>query len=125
QSVARHRGVRHLGYVADADLPALYGGARALAFPTYYEGFGLPPLEMLACGGAVLASTAGAVRETVGRQAHLIEPDDLQGWRSAMGRMIVDDDWRAFLRRGAAAVARPYNWQRCASKTFQAYCRVL
>src|SRR6185369_12251922 len=80
---ARHRGVIHLGYVADADLPALYNGARALVYPSHYEGFGLPPLEMLACGGAVLASTAGAVAEVVGSQAHLIAADDFDGWRAA------------------------------------------
>ncbi|HKB38172.1 MAG TPA: glycosyltransferase family 1 protein, partial [Gemmataceae bacterium] len=51
ESEARPRGVLHIGYVAEADLPALYSGARALAFPSLYEGFGLPPLEMLACGG--------------------------------------------------------------------------
>src|ERR1043165_6026869 len=68
-SEARHRNVIHLGYVQDADFPALYGGARALVFPSFYEGFGLPLLEMMACGGAVLASTADAVVEVVGRHA--------------------------------------------------------
>src|SRR5207302_4554300 len=50
---ARHKGVLRLGYVAEEDLGALYNGARALVFPSLYEGFGLPPMEMLACGGAV------------------------------------------------------------------------
>ena len=123
--VARHRHVRHLGYVPDADLPALYNGARALVFPSHYEGFGLPPLEMLACGGAVLASTAGALVETVGRQAHMIEAQDLPGWREAMHRVMSDDDWRDKLRHGTQEVAHPYTWQRCASETFRIYNAVL
>ena len=73
---ARHKSVLHLGYVPESCIPALYGGARALAFPSLYEGFGLPPVEMLACGGAVLASTAPAIAETVGAKAHLIHAED-------------------------------------------------
>src|SRR5262249_36572360 len=100
---ARHRGVLHLGYLADKYLPAVYNGARALAFRWLYEGFGLPPVEMLACGGAVLASTAGAVVETAGAQAHCIEPHDLDGWRRALWRVLTDDDWWQGLRAGATA----------------------
>jgi glycosyltransferase involved in cell wall biosynthesis len=118
---ARHRGVVHLGYVPDALLPALYNGARALAYPSWYEGFGLPPVEMLACGGAVLASTAGAVAETVGGQAHLMDPADLAGWRDALRRVCTDDDWWNELRRGAAAAAAGFTWERCAADTLHVY----
>jgi alpha-1,3-rhamnosyl/mannosyltransferase len=118
---ARHRGVRHLGYVPEGCLPALYNGARALAFPSFYEGFGLPPLEMMACGGAVLASTAGALVETVGSKAHLIDPLDLEGWRDALLQVMTDDDWWRDLRRGTAAVARPFTWERCAADTLAVY----
>jgi alpha-1,3-rhamnosyl/mannosyltransferase len=118
---ARHQGVRHLGYVAEADLAALYNGARALAYPSLYEGFGLPPVEMLACGGAVLASTAGAVAETAGAAAHLVEPLDVAGWRDALARVCADDDWWRQLRRGAVAAARPFTWERCAADTLAVY----
>jgi alpha-1,3-rhamnosyl/mannosyltransferase len=119
--IARHRGVRHLGYLADADLPAVYNGARALLYPSHYEGFGLPPLEMMACGGAVLTSTAGALVETTGGRAYLIAPDDLDGWRAALARVTADDDWWRSLRRDVAAVARPYTWGRCAAATLRVY----
>jgi glycosyltransferase involved in cell wall biosynthesis len=118
---ARHRGVLHLGYVAERHVPALYNGARALAYPSRYEGFGLPPIEMMACGGAVLASTADAIVETVGRRAHLVAPDDLDGWREALVRVVVDDDWLHELRRGTQEVARPFTWDRCAADTLRVY----
>jgi alpha-1,3-rhamnosyl/mannosyltransferase len=122
---AKARGVLHLGYVRDEHMPALYNGARALIFPSLYEGFGLPPLEMMACGGAVIASTAGAIAETVGRRAHLVEPLNHDGWRTAMQRVLQDDDWHRELRRGAEDVARPFTWEACAADTLCAYQTVL
>jgi alpha-1,3-rhamnosyl/mannosyltransferase len=118
---ARHRGVIHIGYLKDGHLAAVYNGARALVYPTWYEGFGLPPLEMMACGGAVLASTAGALVETIGRQAHMIAPGDQEGWTAAMTRVLEDDDWWRLLRQGARAVAAPYTWERCAAETLALY----
>lgn len=118
---ARHKGVRHLGYLPDTALPALYNGARALAYPSHYEGFGLPPVEMLACGGAVLASTASAVAETAGAKAHLTHPEDEIAWRDALMRVCIDDDWWQSLRNGAVDVAHSFTWERCASDTLRVY----
>jgi alpha-1,3-rhamnosyl/mannosyltransferase len=118
---ARHRGVMHRGYVPEEHLAAIYNGARALVYPSLYEGFGLPPVEMMACGGAVLASTAGALVETIGSMAHLIDPCDTVGWRDAMVRVLEDDDWWQSLRTGTMAVARTYTWDRCAADTLRVY----
>jgi alpha-1,3-rhamnosyl/mannosyltransferase len=118
---ARQRGVLWRGYVADEDLAAVYNGARALVFPTLYEGFGMPPLEMMACGGAVLASTAGAVAETAGGQAHLIDPLDVDGWREGMARVLSDDDWWLALRQGAVQKSQPFTWEQCAADTLRVY----
>ena len=117
--------VRRLGYCPDESLGALYSSARALVFPTLYEGFGMPTVEMMACGGAVLASTAGAVAETVGGTAHLTDPHDEPGWRDAMLRVCTDDDWWQSLRAGAEATAEPFTWGACADATLGAYRRAL
>ncbi|HXG13417.1 MAG TPA: glycosyltransferase family 1 protein [Gemmataceae bacterium] len=121
QREARHRGVIQVGYVAEEHLPAIYNGARALVFPSFYEGFGLPPVEMMACGGAVLASTAGAVAEVVGGRAHLVEPEDTDGWRAALKRVVADDDWWQSLRRGVMEAARRFTWEACAADTLRVY----
>jgi alpha-1,3-rhamnosyl/mannosyltransferase len=118
-------GVRYLGYLPERCLAAVYNGARALLYPSYYEGFGLPPLEMLACGGAVICSTASALVENVGGQAHLLHPDDHTGWRAALIRVTTDDDWWRELRRGAVECARPFTWERCAHETREVYRKAL
>jgi alpha-1,3-rhamnosyl/mannosyltransferase len=126
-STARHRGVIHVGYIADKYLAAIYSGARALIYPSHYEGFGLPPLEMMACGGAVLTSTAGALVETAGGYSFQVPADDVGGWRDAMARVVEDDDWWLELRRGVLQAVRPYTWENCAAETMQVYrslCRL-
>jgi alpha-1,3-rhamnosyl/mannosyltransferase len=120
-SQARDRGVICLGYVSERHLAALYNGARALLCPSLYEGFGLPPVEMMACGGAVIASTAGALVETVGARAHLLDPHDLDGWRGAMRRVTEDHQWWARLRQGVQEVARRFSWERAAAQTWAVY----
>jgi O-antigen biosynthesis alpha-1,3-rhamnosyltransferase len=122
---ARHRGVIHAGYVPDEHVPALYNGARALVYPSLYEGFGLPPVEMMACGGAVLASRIGPHVETVGSRACLVAPEDTGGWHDALQRVLTDNAWWHELRRGAEEVARPFTWEQCAADTLAVYHTVL
>jgi alpha-1,3-rhamnosyl/mannosyltransferase len=121
EAEAKHRNVNHLGYVPEADLPAVYAGARALVFPTWYEGFGLPAAEMLACGGAVLASSTPAVAEVVGACGMRIDPADADGWRTAMQKAIAEDDWLNTLRVGAVERAAEFTWGTCARDTVSAY----
>ncbi|WP_020472099.1 glycosyltransferase family 4 protein [Zavarzinella formosa] len=123
--VARHKNVIRPGYLPDDALPAVYNGARALLFPTVYEGFGLPAAEMLACDGAVISSTAGAVAEVLGKCGHLIDPHDSDGWRNAMAKIITDDDWRNTLRQGGLAQAAQFTWEGCARDTLKAYRKTL
>jgi|SRR5579872_94497 len=125
ESEARHRGVRYLGYVSDEDLPALYGGATALLYPSFYEGFGLPPVEAMACGTAAIVSTADAVREVVGNQAILLDPNDLSGWREAMKRAITDREYLEAYRKGGIAHATRFTWDQAAKAAYEVYRKVL
>jgi alpha-1,3-rhamnosyl/mannosyltransferase len=120
-SEARAKGVRCLGYTPDDALPALYAGARALVYPSLYEGFGLPPVEMLACGGAVISSTADVLREVLGGVGHFLDAHDRTGWRNAMSRAITDDSWLEMLRRGGRQRAARFSWERCAAGTAAVY----
>jgi alpha-1,3-rhamnosyl/mannosyltransferase len=122
---AADKGVIHLGYTDDRHLPGLYAAARALVYPSYYEGFGLPPLEMLASGGAVLSSTAVALREVLGQHAHYVDPRDVDGWRDAMTRVIRDDDWLDVLRQGGRERAAQFRWEHCATETAAVYRSIL
>ncbi len=124
-STARHRGVVHCDYVADDQLPALYNGARALVFPSHYEGFGFPPLEMMACGGAVIASDIGSLREILPADMSLLPSNDLAAWRDGMQQMLTDRDWWNLSKQGAAAHASKYTWDRCARLTRNVYESVL
>ena len=117
----RAAGARHLGYVPAAQLPALYCAARVLLYPSHYEGFGLPAIEMLACGGAVLASTAAALKEVMGPIGQLLEPLDISAWREAMRLAATDDDYFADLKRGGLERARQFDWARAAKETLMVY----
>ena len=114
-----------MGYVPSTQLPALYGAARVLLYPSHYEGFGLPPIEMLACGGAVLASTAAALREVMGPIGRLLVASDVTGWREAMRLAAEDDGFVAELKRGGIEHSRQFNWARAARETMGVYRKVL
>jgi alpha-1,3-rhamnosyl/mannosyltransferase len=123
ETTARNRGVIHLGYVGHRDLPLLYAGAAALLYPSHYEGFGLPPIEMLACGGSVIASTAPAVREVLGTHAQFVEPLDLEGWSEAMRRAATGEGLDSSDDKVRHACS--YNWTRAAVQTQAVYQSVL
>ena len=123
--IGRHHGIRQLGYVPETELPAIYGAATALLYPSHYEGFGLPPVEMLATGGAVIASTDAAVREVCGKFAVFIPPTDTDGWHDTMLRIATDVEYRNSVKIGGLEHARQFTWERAAEKTMAVYRRVL
>ncbi|NLT41361.1 MAG: glycosyltransferase family 4 protein [Anaerolineae bacterium] len=93
--------VRFLGRVSDEDLVALYNGASVLAYPSHYEGFGLPPLEAMACGTPVIVSNTSALPEVVGDAGLLVTPEDDEGLTVALLRVLSDPELRdALIRRG-------------------------
>ena len=92
------------GLVGEADMPALYSGAELFVFPSLYEGFGLPPLEAMACGTAVVTSNRTSLPEVVGEAGVLVDPEDLDGLSGVIGRILGDDAERR--RLAAAGLAR-------------------
>jgi glycosyltransferase involved in cell wall biosynthesis len=106
--------VRLLGAVEPARLPALYAAATCLAHPAWYEGFGLTPLEAMACGTPVVCSDASSLPEVVGDAALLVDPGDVGGWRAALERVLGDAGLRAELSRKGLARASRFSWERTA-----------
>ncbi|WP_167322147.1 glycosyltransferase family 4 protein [Rhodococcoides kroppenstedtii] len=110
-----------LGYVDVEDLPALYAAATVTAYASRYEGFGLPPVEAMACGGAVVASAVGALPEVVGKGAVLLENERPSAWAEAMGPLLFDETARADLVAEAGRAMADLTWERTAQRTVQAY----
>jgi glycosyltransferase involved in cell wall biosynthesis len=115
------RFVRCVGFVNEADKPALYRGAVAFVFPSRYEGFGLPPLEALACGTPVVGSDLASIPEVVGDAGVLLPPEDVEGMAGALIQLATDDDFRAELSCRALIQAARFSWERAARETLAAY----
>jgi glycosyltransferase involved in cell wall biosynthesis len=98
------------GLVGHEDMPAIYSMAGALLFPSYYESFGIPLVEAMACGCPVITSTAPACPEVVGDAALLVDPDDVPGLTAAMLRLVREPDLVASLRRRGVERAAQFSW---------------
>jgi glycosyltransferase involved in cell wall biosynthesis len=94
-------------------------------FPSRYEGFGLPPLEAMACGTPVVGSNASSIPEVVGRAGVLLPPDDAEGMAGALIQLATDEDFRTEMSRRALAQAAHFSWERTARETLAAYQEVL
>ena len=109
------------GYVADDDLPLLYRSATAFVYPSLFEGFGLPPLEAMACGTPVVTSNNSSLPEVVGDAALLIDPYDERDLGEALLKIVNDDQFRLRLREQGIARAKKFTWRAAAEKTLQIY----
>jgi glycosyltransferase involved in cell wall biosynthesis len=110
-------GVTQLGYVPDGELPGLYAGARALAMPSLYEGFGLPCLEAMACGTPVVAADRAALPETCAGAALLADPEDAARFADAVVMAATDEATRTRLIDAGRARAAELTWDRTAELT--------
>jgi glycosyltransferase involved in cell wall biosynthesis len=116
--------VRLLDYVPDADLAGLYSGARVLAFPSLYEGFGFPVLEALACGTPVVCANTSSLPELAGPAALTVDPLDTVALAAALGRVLAEPALRAELLAAAPAQLARFTWARAAEAALGVLVRV-
>ncbi len=109
------------GYLADEDLAALYSDALMFVFPSFYEGFGLPPLEAMQCGIPVITSDTSSLPEVVGDAGLMVSPTDMDGLCQAMLSVYKSPLLQQQLSQKSLARAKLFSWKRCAEKTMHAY----
>jgi glycosyltransferase involved in cell wall biosynthesis len=120
-SARRDGSLRLLGHVPDAELVALYARATVVAYPSLYEGFGLPVLEAMACGAPVVTADATALRDTAGDAALLVDPLDTEAIAAALRRVLEDGELATELHmRGRARAAR-FTWERMAAGMIESW----
>ncbi|APC16775.1 glycosyl transferase [Pseudomonas frederiksbergensis] len=117
--------VRLLGYLPDEQVAQLVAGARALVFPSVYEGFGLPVLEAMSSGTPVVLTRYSSMPEVAGTAGNYIEPDDVHGLCEAMSRLADDEAHRQVCREAGLQRAKLFSWERCAKLTVRAYRQAL
>lgn len=113
--------VRFLGFTPDADLPALYSLAELVAYPSLYEGFGLPVLEAMACGAAVVTSNNSSIPEVAGDAAMMVDAHDTEAITWAMQRVLDDPQWRAALQHKGIEQAKKFSWDKSARELREAF----
>jgi len=113
--------VHFVGYIAPGDLPALYGAAMAFVYPSLFEGFGLPPLEAMACGTPVITSNTTSLPEVVGDAAVQVDPLDVEALAGALARVTGDAGLRAELRARGLERAGQFTWEKTARQTLRVY----
>jgi len=116
--------IRFLGFVRDEDLPNLYRAADAFVYPSLYEGFGMPPIEAMACGCPVICSTNGSLGEVVGNAAAIVDPQDINSIANQLGLLAREASLRECFRRAGLARAKQFDWNRTAAETLSLYGRI-
>lgn len=117
--------IRQLGYLPRQDLATIIAGATTLIYPSIYEGFGLPPLEAMACGVPVITSNVSSIPEVVGDTGLMLDPQDVDGFAKGMEALLAAPDVRDAMARKALARSTQFTWASCVSQTVEAYRLVL
>lgn len=113
------------GFVPQDELPLWYNAADLFVYPAIYEGFGIPPLEAMACGTPVMVSNRSSLPEVVGEAGILVDPDDVEGMARAMGDVLADAERQKALRAAGRARARTFSWHQTARNTAMLYHHIL
>jgi glycosyltransferase involved in cell wall biosynthesis len=115
--------IQRVGYISDAQLPALYRRADAMCYPSLFEGFGMPPVEAMACNCPVICSDRGSLAEIAAPAACIIDPENVPEISSALERVVTEPTFAASLRSAGLAHAAKFNWRRAAEATVGVYER--
>jgi alpha-1,3-rhamnosyl/mannosyltransferase len=113
------------GYIPKEDLPPLYNGANIFVYPSLYEGFGIPPLEAMACGTPVITSNVSSLPEVVGDAGIMIHPEDVKKFSEEMEDLLTNPDRRRHLSHMGIERAKLFTWERCSIKTLGVYDLVI
>jgi glycosyltransferase involved in cell wall biosynthesis len=116
--------VRFLGRVSDLELAVLYSLADIFAFPSFFEGFGVPPIEAMACGAPVITSNTSSLPEVVGDAALMVDPHNIDELAKAITRLLGDEKLRETLRQKGFARAQLYTWPKSAQKMLDVYANL-
>ena len=108
-----------MGWLPLTQLPFLLSGAQGLVFPSFYEGFGLPVIEAMACGCPVIASTSGALPEVVAAGGLLVDAHDVESFAQKMVAVITDQNLRQDLIKRGLARSQEFSWEKCARETLE------
>ncbi|MGV3772898.1 MAG: glycosyltransferase family 4 protein [Verrucomicrobiales bacterium] len=117
--------IRSLGFVDNKDLPNLYRATECFVYPSLYEGFGMPPLEAMACGAPVISSKKGSLGEVVGNAALIVDPENVAGITAALAKLATDSTFRNKLKEAGFARAAQFNWRHAAAQTWTVYQKAL
>lgn len=113
--------IRYVGHVSDQEAVALFNFADVFVFPSLYEGFGLPPLEAMACGCPVVTSNRSSIPEVVGDAAIQVNPESVDELAAAISRVLKSADTRAEMKEAGLARAAGFSWEKCARETLEVY----
>ncbi|PIN89775.1 glycosyltransferase family 1 protein [Candidatus Pacearchaeota archaeon CG10_big_fil_rev_8_21_14_0_10_32_14] len=113
------------GYVEEEDLPSIYNGASLFVYPSYYEGFGLPPLEAMSCGCPVITSNTSSIPEVVGDAGIMINPNDVDELAKQIKRVLSDKKLRENMKQKGLKQSKKFSWEKCAREHLEVYEEVI
>ena len=125
ESSGAEQSIRLLGVARDEDLPLLYNCADLFVYPSLYEGFGLPPLEAMACGVPVITSNTSSLPEVVGNAGIMVDPHDINSLSEAMNNVLKDQELRCRMSRDGLKRSKMFTWEKTVSGVLKVYNEIL